>query len=95
MKTVMTGLQTILANSGLKQLCYFVYISFYLASYFFINYCYFSYLVNISFYLALKASKEDLKSHPIVDVLWQHKQVRICQLSECIYYTRLETNQIY
>ena len=34
-----------------------------------------SYLVNISFYLALKAKKETLKGHPIVDVLYKHKEV--------------------
>lgn len=34
-----------------------------------------NYLVNISFYLAMKAKKEDLKGHPIVDVLYRHREL--------------------
>lgn len=33
-----------------------------------------NYLVNISFYFALKLSKENTKGHPVVDVLVQHQQ---------------------
>lgn len=34
-----------------------------------------NYLVNISFYLALKSSKECTKGHPVVNVLVQHQQI--------------------
>jgi len=34
-----------------------------------------NYLVNISFYLALKAKQEELKGHPIVDVLFRHREM--------------------
>ncbi|XP_057291484.1 something about silencing protein 10-like [Hydractinia symbiolongicarpus] len=34
-----------------------------------------NYLTNMSFYLALKASKDNVKGHPVVDVLFQHRQL--------------------
>jgi len=34
-----------------------------------------NYMVNISFYLALKANKEETQGHPICDVLVQHKEL--------------------
>jgi len=34
-----------------------------------------NYLVNVSFYLALKAGRENTKGHPVIDVLVQHQQL--------------------
>lgn len=34
-----------------------------------------NYLVNISFYLAMKAKRENLNGHPIADVLYKHREL--------------------
>lgn len=50
------------AEGSTSSTSFYVYLSF-------------SYLVNISFYLALKASRDNMKGHPIFDKLVKHREV--------------------